>query len=180
MVFRVKEDLSKENSELIKQNRTKLVELESKVFPIGDESAVTMSIGVDWVSYNGRVVRVKDNSGVIENTGTNDSDFMLNIPLAPNKNGKKLYIKGYGLGLEDADGGSYLNDLKIREVTAYNTVNTLYNDTSNRTSPGDYTQTFTAVDCSSAEKVFVYLYHVWTHTAEYGLAYFNITYYYDD
>ena len=116
-------------------------------------------------------------AGQVLNTGGNDMTLFYLLPKPTLKGSLKLYISGTKFGLEDADAGDYVNNVKIWGITSTATI--LDTDATNYDSAGVKINTFTAVDCSSYDHITIEVECVNTNASDMDIHNIKLRCYYD-
>lgn len=93
----------------------------------------------------------------IRNTGANDYLTIERVILAPNRGGKKLYIKGIRIIVSDSDADDYIDQVRLwgRTYDAGTPLKTIDFDTVHGTGIGEFSDAFTAIDCSSYNALYI-------------------------
>ena len=125
--------------------------------------------------------------GTVQSDGYNISnvgatDFVVNwyIPLSPTLDALKLYIKSVEVGLQDADGGDYVDILYLFNMSAHGTRNTFFADGTNRTAAGTYTYNAGApYDMSASKSMWLLMGCVVTNAGDLDMSVVRVEYYYD-
>ena len=120
---------------------------------IGSANAEYVPLCFETTSVGGDHARA---SGYIENDSTTDHWAQWVLPYPTTRGGLKLYVSGIKILVYDADANSYVDTANIYRGTETGTT-LIYSNTTNRQSQGDYTSTFTAVDCSGDDFVVGYV-----------------------
>ena len=113
----------------------------------------------------------------LRNIDATDFTLLFGVPLEPVKGNLKLWISGVRIGLLDADATDYVDNTQLKGIS-HNAQSNLNVDPTNLTSSGRKENTFTAVDCSSWDKIAVALAIVSSTADEFDLSYVTVRAYY--
>lgn len=94
--------------------------------------------------------------GYISNDSTTNLWWQFLLTLPTNRGGKKLYIDAQKVIVAKAGLSDYVNTANVYGGV-YTGTTLLNTDTQNRTAPGSYVDSFTAVDCSSYDFIVGYI-----------------------
>jgi len=93
-------------------------------------------------------------TGTITNTGAGAMGLIFTLPYPPTKGSLKLYVSGTEVGLDDADASNFVTAVYVLGIT-FDTQAVIDVVGTNLTTIAAHQDTFTAVDCSSYDKVIV-------------------------
>lgn len=87
----------------------------------------------------GTVVALRHSSRTITNTGAENSSAWYEIPLPVKLGSKNLYIKNLRIGVQDADGANYVDNVSMVYINGYDSYTTILNDVDNKYLVDNYT-----------------------------------------
>lgn len=146
-----------------------------------DKACMIGSANAAWVpcAFEGTNPEGSMRSGEqMENVdGTNHYPrYMLCLPT--NRGGKKLYVSGVRVLVQDADNDDYLSMTKVIGITYSGSPTAILNSSTDVKSAQRHEKTFTATDCSSYDMVAVTLYCSVTTAYELGIRGVTVKAYY--
>jgi len=125
------------------------------------------------------VGKVTSSGWTIRNVDDTDVMLQFRLPIPTNKNGLKLYVDAIRVGIQDADAGDYLTQVRVRGVVFDASVD-IHNDPDNYTAQQEYSELLSdgLEDCSVYTNVIVNVYLFCTNASDIDIVYANLRCYY--
>jgi len=118
-------------------------------------------------------------SWTIENIDGTDTYWYFYLLMPTNKTGLKLHVRGWEMGLQDADAGDMVDAVVIQGLTHSSAAVINDKDDVDYKTIGRHAWSFAEVDCGAYHRVQGRLHGVFTDPGDLAISYFNILCFYD-